>query len=334
MPEYRPVVKWPGSKKSVAPAIACLFPASRRFFDPFVGGGAILPYRNSLETVAGDVIDELIALWQLIQASPETVVKGYADRWLRRRDEGHTAYYEIRRRFNENRDPLDLLFLSRTCVNGLIRFNAAGEFNNSLHHTRPGIDPDRLAQIIYKWQRAIQHVSFRAADYRDTLDDARKGDLVFLDPPYASTKGRYRRGTFSLQAFLLELARMNSRGIRWVLTFDGRAGGRIYDTSIPDDLYKHRLSMSTGNSPFPRLMGGNIDAVTESVYLNFDPSSEALTQFAHRGLQRPPFKAGHNVQQALFLSGNELDSQDDVHFRTNQGTPQFVARPIAESCAG
>lgn len=288
--ELPPVVKWSGSKKKIAPLIKKLFPPASHYYEPFVGSGALLPYRPCPTGVAGDVIVELIDLWNVIKQDPEVVSKEYECRWKQRQQEGHTAYYKVRDDFNRTRNPHDLLFLSRTCVNGLIRFNKDGDFNNSLHHTRPGIAPDTLKKIIFEWSYNIQGIEFLAADYRETLQTVSSGDLVFLDPPYAGTKGRYMPEAFGLDCFYLELERLNRVGAKWILTFDGRAGQRTYDnTPVPRDLYSHQIEMQTGNSPFTKLMNTSLDAVVESVYLNFEPVSKTLS------------KASDFVQQELSL---------------------------------
>ncbi|MBM3271463.1 MAG: DNA adenine methylase [Candidatus Sericytochromatia bacterium] len=267
-----PVVKWSGSKRAVARRLHSLWPPPRpgaRYFEPFVGGGTLLPARPAAAAVAGDTVAELIALWVAIRDEPGRVAAHYEHLWHRRQREGHAVYYEVRERFNRERGALDLLYLSRTCVNGLIRFNASGAFNNSLHHTRPGIHPARLGAIVLAWSRALAGVDFVAADYRATLAGVRAGDFVFLDPPYAGTRGRYHPGPFDRAALHAELARLNSVGAAWILTFDGAAGDRRYDAPLPPSLYRERLEVATGNSPFTRLMSSARDAVTEVVYLNF-----------------------------------------------------------------
>ncbi|MBX7251068.1 MAG: Dam family site-specific DNA-(adenine-N6)-methyltransferase [Candidatus Promineofilum sp.] len=280
----QPVIKWTGSKRTIAPFVGSLIPYTPRAFEPFIGGGAILPFHKAPYITAGDVIPELIALWVLIKESPEEVAEGYKERWERLQSEGYTAYYAIRNSFNETRNPVDLLFLSRTCVNGLIRFNSNGDFNNSLHHTRPGILPSRLKQIIVQWSGWLTNVRFVHSDYRHTLLAARPGDFVFLDPPYAGTVGRYMPQEFDLLAFYAELERLNSLGVKWVVTLDGAAGGRQYESGIPDGLYLDRMLIPTGNSPFTKLMGTSIDAVYESVYLNFQaPLEDLADQFKDWG---------------------------------------------------
>lgn len=263
------IIKWSGSKRSVAPALSAFIAPTKRFFDPFVGGGSILPFRNSQSAIAGDVIPELISLWKLIQSSPESVANGYQERWGRLQSDGYLVYYEIRDSFNSTRNPIDLLFLSRTCVNGLIRFNKDGDFNNSLHHTRPGISPITLRKIVHEWSLVIKNIEFITSDYKDTLRTAKEGDFVFLDPPYGGTRGRYIPNAFNLDEFYSELERLNSLNIRWLLTFDGHAGERAYSAAPPKKLYKSHFYIATGKSPFTRLMGTSIDQIQESVYTNF-----------------------------------------------------------------
>lgn len=307
-PGLDPVIKWSGSKRVVAPALSLLFPATKRFFDPFVGGGAILGYRPARIAIVGDIIAELISLWTLIKESPDKVVEGYKERWLRLQEEGHTAYYDIRDRFNAHKDPLDLLFLTRTCVNGLVRFNSNGEFNNSLHHTRPGISPDRLRHIVHLWHHVVRGVSFHACDYRETLSVVRRGDVVFLDPPYASTRGRYRPDVFDLEAFYHELERLNKVGAFWMLTFDGQSGERVYKSEVPEDLYQHKFQIPTGNAPFTKLMEDSVDAVLESVYLNFEPSAEALTKFRNFRDDDGALRLASNMQKSFAVVAQKLKS--------------------------
>lgn len=297
-----PVIKWSGSKRRIAPLLATLLPEAERYFEPFVGGGAMLPFRKVRMAFAGDIIAELIALWRAIHDTPELTAKEYESRWQRLQNEGHSAYYAIRDSFNTTRNPHDLLFLTRTCVNGLVRFNSNGEFNNSLHHTRPGIAPARLCRLIHRWSQIVRCVQFVTADYRETILSARKNDLIFLDPPYAGTKGRYTPGEFDIEAFYCELEKLNIVGAKWILTFDGRAGRRSYETDVPSSLYRVRLSLPTGNSPFTKLMRTGIDPVVESVYLNFEPPTKALSQIMQLGQQKLHLRPDPDVQQGKLFA--------------------------------
>ncbi len=269
-----PVIKWSGSKRQVAPALSKHIIKQQRYIEPFVGGGAMLPFRRIQNAVASDIIPELINLWKQIQNSPKQVAYEYGQRWNRLQNEGHHVFYEIRDNFNKTKNEFDFLFLTRTCVNGLIRYNSKGEFNNSMHNNRPGISPETLRNTILKWSMFIKNVHFVNEDYRNILADANKNDFIFLDPPYGGNKGRYTKAIFILDDFYRELERLNSIGAKWILTFDGSAGKREYDYLLPKELYKHKTEIKTGNSPFTKLMRTNIDPIYESVYFNFESSVE------------------------------------------------------------
>jgi len=269
-----PVIKWSGSKRYVAPELSKHIVKQKRYIEPFIGGGSMLPFRQIPKAVASDIIPELVNLWKQIKNNPELVAHEYQTRWDRLQTEGHSVYYEVRDNFNKTKNEFDFLFLTRTCVNGLIRYNTNGEFNNSIHKNRPGINPKSFKEILLKWSYFIKEVEFRKCDYRETLADANKNDFVFLDPPYGGTKDRYTKTEFNLQDFYNELERLNAVGAKWILTFDGTAGNREYDYQLPKELYKHKSEIKTGNSPFTKSMRTSIDAVYESVYFNFQTTAE------------------------------------------------------------
>lgn len=223
---------------------------------------------NPPNAVCGDICTPLIDLWTEIKNDPEGLSEEYRKRWIRLQEEGYHVYYEIRDTFNRDQLPADLMFLSRTCVNGLIRFNANGEFNNSLHHTRPGIAPDRLHKIIMDWSEHVQTTTFISGDYKKTTENAKEGDLIYLDPPYFHTKGRYY-GTIDYNAFLTYLEDLNRRKVKYMLSFDGVRGKEDYTVDLPKELYKRHEMIPSGNSSFKKVMDKQSMQVLESLYLNW-----------------------------------------------------------------
>lgn len=266
-----PVIKWSGSKRKVALELAALVPSFGSYYEPFVGSGAMIPHIRPRRGLVSDIMPELMDLWSMIRDKPNELSEGYESHWGQLQDQGHKYYYQVREEFNATRDPIALMFLSRTCVNGLIRFNSSGNFNNSLHHTRPGIGPARLNQLIHEWSAHIEGLEIEACDYREALCGAKEGDFVFLDPPYVGTKGRYRPDIFDYRALINELERLTEQGVNWMLTLDGSAGDRQYAASVPRIPAQYTTHVGTGHSPFTRLMKTSLDDVSESVYLNFDP---------------------------------------------------------------
>lgn len=271
MKAFPPVIKWFGSKRPVATVLSQYVLQSSCYFEPFVGGGAMMPFAKSSRGYASDIIPELIELWRLIKCDPKLVADEYRKRWELLQRDGQEVYYQVRDRFNRTRNCLDFLFITRTCVNGMIRYNGDGNFNNSFHLSRPGINPDTLAHILQQWSIAIKNIVFLNCDYRECLSEVKNGDFVFLDPPYGGTKDRYTHSEFNLSQFYGELERLNSIGAMWMLTFDGRSGDRVYNFAPPQELYKHKFSINTGSSAFSKLIDKKKDCISESVYLNFKP---------------------------------------------------------------
>lgn len=265
----KPVIKWSGSKRSQSAKIKSFFPESNgTYYEPFIGGGSMLYALSPERSICGDICKPLIALWTEIRDNPSALAEGYRTRWTRLQEEGYTAYYEIRDDFNRGRSPYDLMFLSRTCVNGLIRFNDKGEFNNSLHYSRKGINPDTLEKIIADWSEHIHNTEFIADDYTVTTSSAKAGDIVYLDPPYFHTKGRYF-GTIDFERFLEYLEDLNRRGIKYLLSFDGKRGEEDYTVDLPKELYKRHEFIPSGNSTFKKVIDKETEKVLESLYLNY-----------------------------------------------------------------
>lgn len=264
-----PVIKWSGGKRSQAKIIMsfvdCHF---NTWHEPFVGGGSMLCWVWPERAICGDICEPLIALWKLLKDDPRYLAASYEKRWQKLQNEGHTAYYAIRNSFNKDHKPEDLLFLSRTCVNGLIRFNSQGDFNNSFHHTRKGIDPAKLGKTIHAWSKILQNMNFFSRDYEESLYDIKKGDLVYLDPPYFHTVGRYY-GAIDTERFFIYLERLNSLDIRWMLSFDGKRGDKTYIVEFPKGLARRRVMIPSGNSSFRKVIDQKIEPVTESLYLNW-----------------------------------------------------------------
>ena len=262
------LIKWTGSKRTQAYRISNEIPQHKRYFEPFLGGGALLYLKAHPGAVAGDIYAPLIALWNLIQTEPESVIENYDRQWHILQENVPSYYYIVRDRFNSNPNPLDLNFLVRTCVNGIIRFNRAGEFNNSFHLSRKGMHPERFARVVLSWHKVIQGVEFICADYEKTISRARQGDFVYLDPPYAGNNMRYLNN-LELDRFFGQLEKMNVNGIKWALSFDGERGNRDLSIPIPKSIYKRKLLFPSGYSPIGKVLNGPIEQVRESLYLNF-----------------------------------------------------------------
>ena len=278
----KPAIKWSGSKRSQAAFIAGLAPSFNRYFEPFVGGASVAYSLEPELGIAGDLSKPLIELWNLILRSPDEAADYYQKHWEQLQADKPDHFYTVREYFNRTGDPRALLFLSRTCVNGLIRFNSSGEFNNSFHLSRPGINPATLRGILRDWSARLSNMTFLHGDYRETTTSAKKGDFIYLDPPYMNTVGRYfKQPTIDYAEFFDYLDALNSQGVRWALSFDGSRGDKTYEHSLPCDLYKAEVSLKSGNSTFRRVIDKKIEPVYESLFLNYDVDPSILSKTEH-----------------------------------------------------
>ena len=267
-PAVPSLIKWTGSKRSQAHRIAEEIPPHKRYFEPFLGGGALLYLQAHPGAVAGDIYGPLIGLWKIIQMEPGCVVEHYEQQWNALQDNLPGHYYLVRDRFNRSPNPMDLNFLVRTCVNGIIRFNRTGKFNNSFHLSRKGMRPERFARIVMTWHDVIQGVEFVCCDYAEVLSETKRGDFVYLDPPYAGNNLRYT-DNLDLNRFFEQLEVLNLRDVKWALSFDGWRGRHDLSKPIPRSIYKRRLLLPSGYSAIGKVLNGPIEPVYESLYLSF-----------------------------------------------------------------
>lgn len=286
---FEPAVKWSGSKRSQAAEIVARMPREiETYYEPFCGGCSVL--RRLLSTrsvkcrryVCSDLNADLINLWKEIKTDPLRLSLGYAALWTLLNKDGDLDrkkefFSEIRARYNDSRSPVDFLFIMRTTTNGMPRYNAEGDFNNSFHVTRNGIEPARLTKILDEWSGLLKahDVNFMAQSYNQIKPNV--GDFIYLDPPYAATKGMYFGG-FDTPAFFSWLGALDG-AVRWLLSYDGKAGGEDFTYAVPSGLYVSHEYISNGNSSFRRVIGTDRTCtVQESLYANYRITRESTMQ--------------------------------------------------------
>lgn len=262
------LIKWSGSKRSQANEIYSYFPEYDRYFEPFIGGGAVLYLAGKPGSVAGDLYNPLVEFWKLVQSDVELVIENYNLQWGLLQDNLPGYFYEVRERFNEEPSGLDLSFLMRTCVNGIVRFNQEGKFNNSFHLSRKGMLPNGFEKLAIAWHHKLQNIEIVCKDYTETLSSAQAGDMVYLDPPYAGSKNRYIDNLDKDKLFNT-LEDLNKRNVNWALSFDGKRGNDDFTYPVPKELFKRQVFLSNGNSAVGKVLNKSLKEVHEALYLNY-----------------------------------------------------------------
>ena len=272
---FEPAVKWSGSKRSQAEEIVKLFPKEiDTYYEPFCGGCSVLRRLLSSDIkvnhyICSDLNGDLINLWNMIKNNPEYLSNHYKKLWselnIDDNKERKKRYFEnVRERYNVEHKAEDFLFVMRTTTNGMPRYNKEGKFNNSFHITRNGILPSKLKKVLLEWSELLNkyNVEFKCCDYSEIVSD--ENDLLYLDPPYANTKGMYY-GSLDLQKFFSWLE--TQKGY-YLLSFDGRSGEVDNTYNLPPSLYSEHKYILSGNSSFKRTIGkSNNSIVYESLYL-------------------------------------------------------------------
>ncbi len=164
-----------------------------RWIEPFVGS-AVVPFNiRPQSALLGDANPHLIRFYTAIQAGTVTSasVRVFLEQeGARLLHDGQEHYYRVRERFNETGDPHDFLFVNRACFNGLVRFNKKGRFNTPFCRKPERFRPAYITKICNQVQRAADSMAGKAwefvcGDWDDVLSEAREGDFVYCDPPYA-----------------------------------------------------------------------------------------------------------------------------------------------------
>lgn len=222
-----PAVKWVGGKADLANDLIPLLPLdvrARRWHEPFAGGAALFFQIQPRQAVLSDMCADLIALYEVLQASPESF---FVQLWRLEQISGftdHEAQYETIRRFynegahaNAEQRAAWFLYLNKAGFNGLHRVNGKGLFNVPFGKKKKlSFDRENLVEC----GKALTSAELHHAGFESVLERARPGDVVYFDPPYLGTFSGYS-GEFGVKE-QIELSRvfreLDRRGVITVLS--------------------------------------------------------------------------------------------------------------------
>jgi DNA adenine methylase len=263
------LLRYPGSKRPMLEFLGRHLPRlddiQGRYIEPFVGSGAVFFLLSPRNALLSDINPDLIDLYRGIRSSPSAVWTRYVRFGSRKAD------------YNRIRDAgsgglivdraARVLFLNRTCFNGMWRHNRDGQFNVGYggQDRRWAIDQATLTEVAGKLRRA----RLRCCDFEAVIESSESGEFIFLDPPYRPGElelehihYRGKRFTFfDHQRLAKALLRARRRGVHWALTTSSHPDilalfSRCNITSVP---------RGTGSRPGTRIYGSGEVLITSYV---------------------------------------------------------------------
>jgi DNA adenine methylase len=219
----KPLLRWAGSKRKSLHILLARTPRDiRRYIEPFSGSACLFFALRPKDAILSDINQDLIETYETVREHPRHV---YGD--LTRMPTGSDHYYHFR-----SQDPTKLgkirraarfIYLNRFCFNGVYRTNRSGQFNVPIGRNTGGIPS---IETFIQCSRSLRNAELRTGDFEDCMRDARRGDFVYLDPPYTTTKSRFRGeygynsfGVSDLDRFIASLDRLQRKGVRFMLSY-------------------------------------------------------------------------------------------------------------------
>lgn len=237
-----PFLKWVGGKRQLMNDIEPLIPSKiSTYYEPFIGGGAVLFNQQPKKAVINDYNSELINVYEVVKDNVEELIKDLS------KHQNETEYFygiraQDRQEGFEQLSALErasrIIYLNKTCFNGLYRVNSSGEFNTPFgRYKNPNIINETVLRAVSRYLND-NDIQLLSGDFEDALKGARKGAFVYLDPPYdpvskSSNFTGYVEGGFGSeqQERIRDVCiKLNQKGIRFLLSNSA--------TPFIKDLYK------------------------------------------------------------------------------------------------
>ncbi|MGI0082424.1 MAG: DNA adenine methylase [Nitrosopumilaceae archaeon] len=231
--EPKPFVKWAGGKRQLLPILSQYIPKKiDSYFEPFLGGGAVFFHLISenprLNCYVSDLNSSLILSYVTIRDRVDELIAALEEHSKKYFKNPKQYYYQVRESNPKNQiDKVSrLIFLNKTCFNGLYRVNSKGKFNVPLgKYTNPNIvNKENLLAV----SQAIQSkdISIKCQDFTTALEMAQKNDFVYLDPPYQPVSDTANFTSYTNDSFgyedqkrlFVEFEKLDSRGCKVMLS--------------------------------------------------------------------------------------------------------------------
>ena len=231
--EPKPFVKWAGGKRQLLAELEKNFPKQfGTYFEPFLGGGAVLfdllAKKPNIKCSVSDLNSDLVLAYVTIRDKLGRLIESLENHSKNYHKDSTGYYYEVRKQ--EPKSQIEkvsrLLFLNKTCFNGLYRVNSKGKFNVPLgRYTNPNIVNRENLITASKFLQS-EKIKISCRDFESILKDAKKGDFVYFDPPYQPVSDTANFTSYTHRDFteddlqrLADLAnQLNSKGAHVLLS--------------------------------------------------------------------------------------------------------------------
>lgn len=239
--ETYPIVKWVGGKRQLMFELLKNMPENyNRYFEPFIGGGALFFELQPENAYISDMNEELINLYQVVRDNVYELIND-----LQKHDISKEYFMEIRnidrteeyKNWSNVKKASRFIYLNRTCFNGMYRVNSKGEFNVPFgHYKNPRIlDENNLINC----SNLLQKTEIKHADFSEILKAVKKGDFAYFDPPYVPLSETSSFTSYTKDGFDMDMQfklrdvcdELDSMGVKFLLSNS--------DTKLVNELYEN-----------------------------------------------------------------------------------------------
>lgn len=245
MNNLKPVLKWAGGKRQLLKDIEKLLPESfNTYFEPFVGGGAVLFHMQPKKAIISDLNEELINVYRVIKCLRFSLVEHFLPQFKNTKECFHKVRNQDRNadlyaKMYPSEKAARTIYLNKTCFNGLYRVNSKGQFNAPYgYYKNPNFCDYTTINAIsdYFKNNDIQILNL---DFHQTLGRAKEGDFAYIDPPYDVEEGSKNFTAYTKSGFdRSEQIRLKNvcdtlteKGVKFLLSNS--------NTDFINDLYKN-----------------------------------------------------------------------------------------------
>ncbi|MDH5179085.1 MAG: Dam family site-specific DNA-(adenine-N6)-methyltransferase [Gammaproteobacteria bacterium] len=198
----RPFLKWAGSKFRIIDRIQRLLPPGKRLIEPFTGSGAVFLNTDYDHYLLSDNNPDLINLYRYLQEDGQAFIDYCKNYYFGDKFNNPDTYYKRRELFNKTTDLRKksalFLYLNRHGYNGLCRYNSSGGFNVPFgRYKHPYFPAKEMLAFHYK----SQYAEFRVAGFETVMQNAKRGDVIYCDPPYHPLSASANFTTYSAGGF-------------------------------------------------------------------------------------------------------------------------------------